>query len=84
MFKLRQLRCSFCRKRETEVSKLVAGPHVYICDECVAIATRIMEGGPSDTAQASKLKASTGQRVARCVRKFWGRGAERAIFAASE
>ena len=44
MFKLRQLRCSFCGKRDEEVSKLVAGPRVYICDECVAIASRIMDG----------------------------------------
>jgi ATP-dependent Clp protease ATP-binding subunit ClpX len=29
------LKCSFCRKTEDEVSKLVAGPDVYICDECV-------------------------------------------------
>ena len=29
------LRCSFCGKREHEVTKLVAGPKVFICDECV-------------------------------------------------
>lgn len=42
MIKLRQLRCSFCSKKESEVLKLVAGPHVYICDECVAVASRII------------------------------------------
>jgi ATP-dependent protease Clp ATPase subunit len=36
------LRCSFCQKSEDEVEKLVAGPDVYICNECVAIAARIM------------------------------------------
>jgi ATP-dependent protease Clp ATPase subunit len=36
------LRCSFCKKSEDEVAKLVAGPDVYICDECVVIATRLM------------------------------------------
>ena len=36
------LRCSFCQKSEDEVEKLVAGPNVYICNECVAIAARIM------------------------------------------
>jgi hypothetical protein len=36
------LRCSFCRKSENEVEKLVAGPQVYICNECVAIAARLM------------------------------------------
>jgi ATP-dependent protease Clp ATPase subunit len=29
------LACSFCRKRQDEVRKLIAGPTVYICDECV-------------------------------------------------
>jgi len=42
------LNCSFCRKSENQVQKLVAGPGVYICDECVAIASRIMaEAGPN-------------------------------------
>ena len=36
------LQCSFCRKTEDEVSKLVAGPDVYICDECVRVAVRLM------------------------------------------
>ena len=36
------LNCSFCRKTENEVSKLVAGPDVYICDGCVRIAVRLM------------------------------------------
>jgi hypothetical protein len=36
------LRCSLCQKSEDEIEKLVAGPHVYICNECVAIAARLM------------------------------------------
>ena len=43
MFGKRLLRCSFCGKDETQVSKLVAGPHVYICDACVTLARRIMD-----------------------------------------
>ena len=46
MFK--QLRCSFCRKKDSEVLKLVAGPHVYICDRCVAIANELMNNPPTD------------------------------------
>ncbi|WP_436791662.1 ClpX C4-type zinc finger protein [Yinghuangia sp. YIM S10712] len=34
--------CSFCGKPGSEVGKLVAGPGVYICDECVALAERIV------------------------------------------
>jgi ClpX C4-type zinc finger len=36
------LKCSFCQKTEDNVEKLVAGPKVYICNECVAIAARLM------------------------------------------
>jgi ATP-dependent Clp protease ATP-binding subunit ClpX len=36
-------RCSFCGKSEDEVQKLVAGPKVYICDECVGVAVRLMQ-----------------------------------------
>ena len=38
----RKLRCSFCRRTDAEVEKLVAGPKVYICDRCAAEAIRIM------------------------------------------
>jgi ATP-dependent Clp protease ATP-binding subunit ClpX len=38
----RKLRCSFCRRTDAEVEKLVAGPRVYICDRCAAEAVRIM------------------------------------------
>jgi ATP-dependent Clp protease ATP-binding subunit ClpX len=36
------LRCSFCGKSEQEVKKLVAGPNVFICDECVEICNQVM------------------------------------------
>ncbi len=38
----RELRCSFCDRPQHEVRKLIAGPNVYICDECVAICTDIV------------------------------------------
>ena len=43
---MRELRCSFCRKSENEIEKLVAGPNVYICNTCVRIATDIMNSSP--------------------------------------
>ena len=42
MFTRNRLACSFCGKGAAEVSKLVAGPRVFICDSCVAEASRIM------------------------------------------
>src|SRR6266571_4420189 len=37
-----QLRCSFCGKGREEVRKLIAGPTVYICDECVDLCNDII------------------------------------------
>ena len=39
----RQLKCSFCGKTQTQVRKLVAGPGVYICDECIELCTEIVQ-----------------------------------------
>jgi ATP-dependent Clp protease ATP-binding subunit ClpX len=36
------LRCSFCGKSQEEVKKLIAGPTVYICDECINLCNEIM------------------------------------------
>ncbi len=34
--------CSFCGKKQTEVAKLIAGPAVYICDECIRLCSEII------------------------------------------
>ena len=39
----RQLKCSFCGKTQDQVRKLVAGPGVYICDECIELCNEIIE-----------------------------------------
>lgn len=46
----RLYRCSFCGKAQTEVKKLIAGPGVFICDECVALCLPII-AKRSDTAR---------------------------------
>ncbi|MHC8522738.1 ATP-dependent protease ATP-binding subunit ClpX [Rossellomorea sp. H39__3] len=38
-----QLKCSFCGETQDQVRKLVAGPGVYICDECIELCTEIVE-----------------------------------------
>ena len=38
-----RLRCSFCGKTQDQVKKLIAGPEVYICDECVELCNEILE-----------------------------------------
>ena len=37
------LKCSFCNKTQHEVRKLIAGPGVYICDECVELCCEILD-----------------------------------------
>lgn len=37
--------CSFCMKPHTDVQKLIAGPGVYICDECVDLCVQIIADG---------------------------------------
>ncbi len=50
------LRCSFCNKSQREVKKLVAGPTVFICDDCVEICVDIIaEDRMYDTAKKSRL-----------------------------
>ena len=43
-----QLKCSFCGKTQDQVRKLVAGPGVYICDECIELCNEIIEEEFSD------------------------------------
>ncbi len=38
-----QLKCSFCNKIQDQVKKLIAGPGVYICDECIELCNEIIE-----------------------------------------
>lgn len=47
----RLYRCSFCAKAQTEVETLVAGPGVFICDECVRICRQIIKKKPKPPTQ---------------------------------
>ena len=38
-----QIRCSFCGKRETQVERLIAGPGVYICSDCVQACSELLQ-----------------------------------------
>jgi ATP-dependent protease Clp ATPase subunit len=76
MRRLKQLRCSFCRKTESQVEKLVAGPRVFICDACVAIATEIMND-PHGENNPPAGQRSVWRRLFHRVRPFAGRHLER-------
>ena len=47
------LKCSFCGKSQKQVKKLIAGPGVYICDECIDLCNEIIEEELADTSDVS-------------------------------
>jgi ATP-dependent Clp protease ATP-binding subunit ClpX len=50
------LNCSFCGKSSKAVERLIAGPSVYICDECVALCNGILESHPPKTNEPTRIK----------------------------
>ncbi len=55
--KERSIRCSFCGKTQEQVDKLIAGPGVYICDECIELCMGIIDDG------TNKAYSSPGKKV---------------------
>src|SRR5689334_12278300 len=53
--------CSFCGKPDTEIAKLVAGPGVFICDQCVALSAQVIEGSLAEDAAKSAEGAGGGE-----------------------
>lgn len=49
-------RCSFCGRPQDEVKKLIAGPGVYICDECIDVAQHIIEEEKTEDTEEFELK----------------------------
>src|SRR5262245_32112987 len=75
-------RCSFCDKSRIEVRKLISGPGVYICDECVGLCNAILaEEVDKERAELcrspSELLAALDARVVGCA------AAKRALVAAA-
>ncbi|HEY9827428.1 MAG TPA: ATP-dependent protease ATP-binding subunit ClpX [Stenomitos sp.] len=62
------LKCSFCGKSQEQVRKLIAGPGVYICDECVDLCNEILDeelfesGAPPAAAPAARRDPATERR----------------------
>lgn len=46
------LKCSFCGKSQKQVMQLIAGPQIYICDECVSLCNEIIEERSAENAEA--------------------------------
>ena len=49
----RMFNCSFCSKNQDQVQRIIAGPGVYICDECVDLISKEDAGGAAVTNRCS-------------------------------
>ncbi len=58
-----QLKCSFCGKVQDQVRKLVAGPGVYICDECIELCNEIIEEELNEEVDFSLDNVPTPQEI---------------------
>ena len=61
------LKCSFCGKSQEQVRKLIAGPGVYICDECVELCNEILDEELME--EGTPVSASTARPEAKPVKK---------------
>ena len=61
------LYCSFCGKSQHEVRKLIAGPTVFICDECVELCMDIIR----EETKSAGLKSSEGVATPKRFVTFW-------------
>ena len=59
------LRCSFCGKSQDEVKKLIAGPTIYICDECIDLCNAIIAEEYEEERAESTTKLPTPAEIKR-------------------
>lgn len=57
----KQLRCSFCGKPQDQVRRLVAGPNVYICDECIELCQDIIQEELENLGSKATLTGESGE-----------------------
>jgi ATP-dependent Clp protease ATP-binding subunit ClpX len=57
------LRCSFCGKSQNEVKKLIAGPSVYICNECIDICNEIINDDEQTDGITSRTNLPKPQQI---------------------
>jgi ATP-dependent Clp protease ATP-binding subunit ClpX len=64
------LRCSFCNKSQREVRKLIAGPNVYICDECVDICLDIIAEDRAREARESRRNLAKPEEIKKFLESY--------------
>jgi hypothetical protein len=71
--------CSFCGKSQREVRKLIAGPSVYICDECIGLCNDIIVEEIDREKCADALRASVSEGVRTDIARILERGMPAAV-----
>ena len=71
------LKCSFCGKSQKQVKKLIAGPGVYICDECIDLCNEIIEEELSETTELAFDELPKPKRDLRVPRLLCRRAGQR-------
>jgi|SRR6185312_586735 len=69
------MQCSFCGKHAAEVAKLIAGPGIFICNECVALCDKIIadeKGASPDPAQLLTPETVTKEMLISILRGYNG------------
>ena len=64
------LKCSFCGKSQKQVKKLIAGPGVYICDECIDLCNEIIEEELTETAEGSLDELPTPREILEFLNRY--------------
>ena len=75
------LKCSFCGKSQKQVKKLIAGPGVYICDECIDLCNEIIEEELCESSRAQVRRAAQAPRDLRLPRRLRHRAGQRQALA---
>ena len=69
--------CSFCGRSHQECEQLIAGPGVFICERCVAQATRLSAEAPVEGWSEGSMRLEASESEARC--SFCGKGARQGV-----
>ena len=57
------VQCDFCGKSQSAVNKIIAGPNVYICNECVKLCSEILGGSDDSPSAASLASGKAGRKI---------------------
>ena len=64
------IRCSFCGKRETQVERMISGPGVYICSDCVRLCGSLLDDDYTPQPEATKLRVPETLPTPREIKTF--------------